>query len=104
MWKLGAVEKMSSVSQGSDQGVLRWFGNVERMEDERMAKRVYESDVRDVRRRGKPRKCWMDGGKEVLARKGLNIQEAKVGMQDRNECRSYVGGCDMPLVSLQQDV
>ena len=59
------------------------------MGDERMAKKVYESDVRDVRRRGRPRKCWMDGVKEVLARKGLNIQEVcKIGMNGT----VYVGG------------
>ena len=38
-----------------------------------MAKRVYESDVRGVGRRGRLRKCCSDGVKEVLARKGLNI-------------------------------
>ena len=54
--------------------------HAERMGGERMAKRVYESDVRGVRRRRRPRKCWMDGVKEVLARKGLNIQEAKVSV------------------------
>ena len=74
--------KFVSVSQRIGEGVLRWFGHVERMRDERMTKRVYESDVRGVRRRGRPRKCWMDGVKEVLARKGLNSQEAKLGMQD----------------------
>ena len=74
-----------------------------RMRDERMAKRVYESDVRGVRR-GRPRKFWMDGVKELLARKGLNIQEAKVNVQDRNDWRSICKGCDMPLVRLQQDV
>ena len=57
-----------------------------------MAKRVYESDVRGVRRRGRPRKCWMDGVKEVLTRKGLNIQEAKVSIQDRNDCGSICRG------------
>ena len=40
--------KNVSVSQRIDQGVLRWFGHVERMGDERMAKRVYESYVRGV--------------------------------------------------------
>ena len=74
MWKNG------SVSQRIDQGVLRWFGHVERIGDERMAKRVYEYDVRGVRRRGRPRKCWMDGVKEVLARKGLDIQEVKASI------------------------
>ena len=50
-----------------------------------MAKTVYESSVRGVRRRGKPRKCWMDGVKETLERKGLNIEEAKVSVHDRSE-------------------
>ena len=68
---------------------------------------MYEADVRSVRRRwrGRPRKRWMNGVKEVLARKGLNIQEVKISMQDRNEWRNISrGGCDMPLMSLQQDV
>ena len=84
--------KNVSVSQRIDQGVLRWFGHVERMGDERMAKRVYESGVRGIRKRGRPRKCWMDGVKEVLARKGLSIQEAKISVQDRNEWRSICRG------------
>ena len=72
------------MSQRIDQAVLRWFEHVERMGDETMAKGVYESDVKGVRRTGRPKKCWMDEVKEVLARKGLNIQEAKVSVQDRN--------------------
>ena len=84
--------KKVSVSQRIEQGVLRWFGHVEKMGDERMARRVYESDVGGVRRRGMLRKCWMDGVKEVLARKGLNIQEAKDSVRDRNEGRSICGG------------
>ena len=67
-------------------------------------KELYESDVRGDRRKGRARKCWMDGVKEVLARKGLNLQEVKVRVQDRNEWHSICRGCDMPLVSPQQDV
>ena len=37
-----------SVSQRMDQGVLRWFGHVERMENERLVKRMYESEVRGL--------------------------------------------------------
>ena len=66
------------MSQRIAQGVIRWFGHVETMGDERMAKRVHESYVKGVRRRGRPRKCWMDGVKAVIARKGLNMKEAKV--------------------------
>ena len=52
--------KNVSMSQRIDQDVQWWFEHVERMGDERIAKRVYESDVVGVRRRGRPRKCWME--------------------------------------------
>ena len=52
---------------------------------------MYESNVRGVRR-GRSRKCWMDGVKEVLVRKGLSIQEEKVSVQDKNECCSICRG------------
>ena len=84
--------KNVSVSQRMDQGVLRWFGHVERMGNERLAKRVYESDIRGTRRRGRPRKCWMDGVEETLARMNLNIHEAKVSVQDRSVWRSICRG------------
>ena len=86
------MEKNVSMSQRIDQGVLRWFGHDERMGDERMAKRVHESNMRGVRRRGRPRKCWMDEVKEVLAGKGLNIQGAKVSVLYRNEWHSICRG------------
>ena len=88
----GRCRKNVSVSSRIDQGMLRWFGHVERMGDEKMTKRAYESDVRGARRRGRPRKCWMDGVREVLAIKDLNIQEAKVSVQDRNDWHSICRG------------
>ena len=84
--------KKVSVSERMDQGVLRWFGHVERMGNERLVKRVYDSEVRGVRSRGRPRKSWMNGVKETLGRKGLNIQEAKDSVQDRNGWRSICRG------------
>ena len=84
--------KNVGVGERMDRGVLRWFGHVERMGEERLARRVYDSDVRGVRGRGRPRKCWMDGVCEVLGRKGLDIQEARVCVQDRSEWRSVCRG------------
>ena len=95
--------KNVSVGQRIDQGLLRWFGHVERMGDERLAKRVYDSNVRGVRRRGRPRKCWINGVKETLERKGLTIEEAKVSVQDRSEWRIICRGFDELLVSFQND-
>ena len=79
--------KNVSVSQRMDQGVLKWFGHVERMENERLVKRVYDSEVRGVRRRGGQKKLY-EWVKETLERKGLNIQEVKVSIQNRSGWRS----------------
>merc|ERR1712002_955351 len=84
--------KNVSVSERMDQGVLRWFGHVERMGNERLFKRVYDSEVRGVSRIGRPRKSWMNGVNEMLERKGLNIQEAKDSVQDRNGRRNICRG------------
>merc|ERR1712002_866144 len=65
--------KNVSVSERMDQGILRWFGHVERMGNERFVKRVYDSEVRGERRRGRLRKSWMNCTNETLERKGLNI-------------------------------
>merc|ERR1712002_931268 len=84
--------KNVSVSERMDQGILRWFGHVERMGNKRLVKRVYDSEVRGARRRGRPRKSWMKGVNETLVRKGLNIQEARDSVQDRNGWRSICRG------------
>ena len=57
-----------------------------------------------VRRRGRPTKCWMDGVKEALARKGLTSRKQKFMCQIEMNVAVYVVVCDIPLVSLQQDV
>ena len=38
-----------------------WFGQMERISDERLTKRIYRSDMNEVRRRGRPRKRWRAG-------------------------------------------
>ena len=47
----------------ADQGVLRWFGHVERMDEYRMARRVLMTEVSGGRVRGRSRLGWMDGVK-----------------------------------------
>ena len=59
--KLKRCGKSVGVDERMDQGELRWFGHEKRMGEERLAKKVYESDVRGVKSRGSPRKCWLDG-------------------------------------------
>ena len=48
------------VNEKIDEGVLRWFGHVERMENNRKAKRVYVGECAGSRTVGRPRKRWID--------------------------------------------
>ena len=54
--------------------VLRWFGHVERMDDERMPKRVCDSGVLGRRGKGTPMRGWMDGVKDAVANRGLTLK------------------------------
>ena len=47
----------------ADQRLLRWIGNVERIDDYRMARRVLMVKVSGGRVRGRLRLGWMDGVK-----------------------------------------
>jgi hypothetical protein len=50
------------MSDRTDQSVFRWYGHMERMENNRLGKKIYVSDVAGVRKRGKPRKRWSERG------------------------------------------
>ena len=56
---------------------LRWFGHIERVERDRIAKRVYVGECAGSRSVGRPRKRWIDTVKECLKKRGLDIRQAK---------------------------
>ena len=66
-----------------DINVLRWFSHVERMDNERLLKKVMNAKVDGRSARGRPRLGSMDGVK-----RGLNdIREASEHARNRNEWR-----------------
>ena len=75
-----------------DEGVLGWFDHVERMEWDRIAKRVYVGECAGSRSVGTPRKRWIDTVKECLRKRGLDIRKARRMVQDRREWRGFVRG------------
>ena len=55
-WRAGIDRELAS---RVDPRVLRWFGHVERMDENLMARRVLMAEVSGVRVRGRPRLGWM---------------------------------------------
>ena len=65
------------VDEKIDEGVLRWFGHVERMENDRIAKRVYVGECAGSRSVGRPRKRWIDTVKDCLKKRRLDVRQAR---------------------------
>ena len=70
---------------------LRWAGYVSRMEDVRMPKAVFFSELQEGKRdRGAPRKHYKDQLKRQLAQAGINHQSWQQEALDRDSWRSSV--------------
>ena len=60
-----------------DEGVLQWFGHVERMERDRIAKRDYVGECAGSRSVRRLRKRWIDSVKECFKEKRFGYQTSK---------------------------
>ena len=72
--------------------VSRWFTHLERMENDRIAKRFYVRECAGNHSMGKPRKRWIDTVKVCLKKIGLNVRQARTMVHDRSVWRMFVRG------------
>ena len=73
-----------------DMNVLRWFGHLERMNNEPLLKKVMNAKVDGRSARGRPRFGWMAGVKKALNDRMMDIREASERARNRNEWRVIV--------------
>ena len=75
------IRELCSVTKGVDkridEGIFRWFGHVEKMENDRIAKRVYVGECAGSRSLGRLRKRWIDTVKECLKKRGFDVWQAR---------------------------
>ena len=87
---------MYGVTKGVDEkikeGILRWFGHVERMENDRILKRFYVGECAVSHSVGRPRKRWIDIMKDCLKKRGLDVRQARRMLHDRNIWFAFVRG------------
>ena len=69
---------------------------MERMEKDKIAKRVYLGECGDGRSVGRPRKRWFDTRKDCLRKKGLDVGQARrmVVVRER-ECMVHSPGMNL---------
>jgi hypothetical protein len=72
-----------SIQEYVQRSQLRWYGHVNRMDDKRIVKRVYEARETGKRPRGRPRKTWKEGLKKVTRKKEVTWKKVERTVKDR---------------------
>ncbi len=80
---------------------LKWFGHMERMEESKMTRKVYVSEIEGGNVRGRPPVKWRDRVQESVRERGegylRNLEQVRGGeCQDRERWKLFCRG--HPLV------
>jgi hypothetical protein len=83
-----AILKKPTITETIRLNRLRWFGHVQRMEENRISKRVLYMNLETRRPRGRPRNRWQDEVREDGRMVGGEVWQDKV--YDRKEWKKLL--------------
>ena len=92
---------MKVINERVHECLLWWFGHVEKMENDRNAKRVYVGECAGRDSVGRPWKKWIDTVKDYLRERNLEVRQAR---RMTRVCEEECMGCsqvDEPLTLMR---
>jgi hypothetical protein len=66
---------------------ISWLGHLERMEEDRMPKKIFTQELEETRRRGSPRKGWREVERDLQV---LEVRRWREMVIDREKWRGIV--------------
>jgi len=93
-WKNGTNRELEELSKGENivkwiKGQrISWLGHLERMEEDRMPKKIFMQELEGTRRRGRPRKGWREEVERDL--QVLGVRRWRELVIDREKWRAIV--------------
>src|SRR5678815_2020700 len=78
------------VNERINESTLRWFGDMERMNDSRLVKRMYSGECVRNRPAGRPKKKWIESVNECLKERDMSLAEARIKVHNKSEWRGFV--------------
>ena len=83
--------KVTEISKKIQESILRWYGNLRRrVGEDHVGREVMEMEVQGNRRRGRPKRWWIDSISGDLREKNLNPEMAN----NRNAWRGLIHNGD----------
>jgi len=71
---MGVKEKLDIIDV-IERKRLQWYGHVKRMQEERLPKLIMEWIPGERRKRGRPRKTWMEGVRAAMITRHLEADQ-----------------------------
>jgi len=81
------VKEKPDIIDIMERKILQWYGNVKRMPEKRITKLIMEWIPGERRKRGRPRKSWMEGVKAAMTTRNLEPDQ----WRNREEWRLVSG-------------
>ena len=75
--RIREIAKVRDISAKVQERRLKWYGHVMRREDGYVGRRAMSMEVEGRRKRGRPRRRWMDCVSDDLKEKGLTVNDSR---------------------------
>src|ERR1700761_5076535 len=84
-------KKKKKKEEAARVSLLLWFGHVQRMQSDRLPRRIMSEEVQGKRGRGRPRRRFLDSVRSDLEIRGLRLDDHTLALaQDRVAWRGLV--------------
>jgi len=93
-WKSRMNRDLEGMSKGENivkwikEQRISWLGHLERMEEDRMPKKIFPQELEGTKRRGRPRKVWKEEGERDL--QVLGVRRWRELVADRKKWKDIV--------------
>ena len=87
-WELEEMSKGENVVKWIKGQRISWLGHLERMEEERMLKKIFTQELEETRRKGRPRKGWKEEVERDL--QVLGVRRWRKLVMDRKKWKDIV--------------
>ncbi|XP_045473983.1 uncharacterized protein LOC123680234 [Harmonia axyridis] len=75
--------QVESLEEFIERRQLEWWGHLNRMEEDKLTRRIWEAKEVRKKRRGRPEKSWNEVIAAILEMKGTNVTTARRVSKDR---------------------